>query len=536
MTERNSKVLSKSVLSAALNIAASVFIRLFTFVTNAFILRRVTKDVLGIGVRNILLYETVVFLSREAFRKSCLSKPQDGNWKGTINLVWASVVIGAVLSTLLGHVWCNILELPSTNVDQYLAAVKLMCLSSIVMLLSEPFYTVGQVYLHVKFRTVADLFFICFYTAMQSVVAFYWPEKAVILYAAAHLLDSCIFVLAHVVYFYLVIRRQNAAKKKDDSLEVIPFESINDFLPSGFNFDKERRLLFWSFFKQGFLKQLLTEGEKYMFTWFSLMTIPEQGVYDVIANLGSIPARMFFSKLEESAHLYFSQTIKRGELNEKDAAMEKGSTQHLNILLKALIVISLVVCTFGMSFAHMALNIYGGSLLSSGIGPDLLRAHCFLVMFLAINGITECYAFCAMTQDQVSRYNYKMAVMTCLFLGCTYWFVKIIGPVGFIVANCCNFLMRIANNIFLINERFNTSSGIGHPLNEIWPSKTSILVLLISGGACHFSEIYLYGPNFKRQILHLLVGAAAFLVSMIILCVKESWLKSLVVKLKEKVL
>lgn len=66
-----------------------------------------------------------------------------------------------------------------------------------------------------------------------------------------------------------------------------------EFLPNlrRFRIDLERWTLSVSFFKQGFLKQMLTEGEKYMFTWFSLMTLSEQGVYDRIANLGSIPAR-----------------------------------------------------------------------------------------------------------------------------------------------------------------------------------------------------------------------------------------------------
>ena len=75
-------LLRKSVESAWLNILASVFFRLFTFVANAYILRRVTRDVLGVGVRTTLLFDTVLFLSREAFRKACLSRPDNGEWRG----------------------------------------------------------------------------------------------------------------------------------------------------------------------------------------------------------------------------------------------------------------------------------------------------------------------------------------------------------------------------------------------------------------------------------------------------------------------
>ena len=55
------------------------------------------------------------------------------------------------------------------------------------------------------------------------------------------------------------------------------------------------------------MKQLLTEGEKYVMTVFSLLSLSQQGVYDVITNLGSLAARFIFRPVEESAYLFFSQ-------------------------------------------------------------------------------------------------------------------------------------------------------------------------------------------------------------------------------------
>ena len=82
MSEDKDEVLSKSLQSAWLNVLSSVFLRFFTFFVNAYILRCVTREVLGVGVRTTLLFDTVLFLSREAFRKACLSKPEDGQWRG----------------------------------------------------------------------------------------------------------------------------------------------------------------------------------------------------------------------------------------------------------------------------------------------------------------------------------------------------------------------------------------------------------------------------------------------------------------------
>ena len=72
----------------------------------------------------------------------------------------------------------------------------------------------------------------------------------------------------------------------------LPFTSIADLYPdptAGVN--KERLVLTVSFFKQGIFKQLLTEGERYMFTWFSLITLAQQGVYDVVSSFGAMAAR-----------------------------------------------------------------------------------------------------------------------------------------------------------------------------------------------------------------------------------------------------
>ena len=49
-------------------------------------------------------------------------------------------------------------------------------------------------------------------------------------------------------------------------------------------------------------------------TFFSVLTFADQGVYDVINNLGSLAARFIFLPIEESAYLLFSQILERGKL------------------------------------------------------------------------------------------------------------------------------------------------------------------------------------------------------------------------------
>lgn len=59
--------------------------------------------------------------------------------------------------------------------------------------------------------------------------------------------------------------------------------------------------------------QVLTEGERYVMTLFNILSFAEQGVFDVVNNLGSLAARFLFRPIEESAYFYFSQLIHRDE-------------------------------------------------------------------------------------------------------------------------------------------------------------------------------------------------------------------------------
>ena len=48
-----------------------------------------------------------------------------------------------------------------------------------------------------------------------------------------------------------------------------------------------------------------------------------------------------------------------------------------------------------------------------------------------------------MSQEEVDKYNYKMLLFSVLFLSASLIFTKIFGPVGLIIANAFNMLLRI---------------------------------------------------------------------------------------------
>lgn len=63
--------------------------------------------------------------------------------------------------------------------------------------------------------------------------------------------------------------------------------------------------------KQSVLKQVLTEGEKYVMSVSPVLSFSQQATYDVVNNMGSLAARFIFRPIEDSNYFYFTQTIAR---------------------------------------------------------------------------------------------------------------------------------------------------------------------------------------------------------------------------------
>jgi oligosaccharide translocation protein RFT1 len=85
---------------------------------------------------------------------------------------------------------------------------------------------------------------------------------------------------------------------------------------------------------------------------------------------------------------------------------QKHMAESANVLyqlLRCITCIGLVILVFGQSYSCLLLYIYGGENLIMGPGPMLMQTHCLAVFLLAINGITECYAFATMNTAQLDR-------------------------------------------------------------------------------------------------------------------------------------
>lgn len=79
------------------------------------------------------------------------------------------------------------------------------------------------------------------------------------------------------------------------------------------------------------------------------------------------------------------------------------ASKVLQQVLRCISSLGLIILTFGQGYSTLLLYLYGGPKLAKGQGPTLLRAHCLSVLLLAVNGVTECYAFATMTAQRLDR-------------------------------------------------------------------------------------------------------------------------------------
>eukprot|EP00058_Branchiostoma_floridae_P028117 XP_002613608.1 hypothetical protein BRAFLDRAFT_93651 [Branchiostoma floridae] len=502
----SNKLLASATKQASYNMVLQVIFRVMTFLLNAFLLRYISKEMVGVvNVRLTLLYTTIIFVAHEAFRRACLSGGDKRNWRQTVNLIWCTVPLGFVCTGVFTAVWLYLLERPDPDViPHYSVGVLAFAASAFIELFADQLWVMTQALLFVRLKVVIDSLWIAVRCVTTVILVVYFPHLGLIAFSIAQVVSSAALVLAYYTYFTHYIRTAPAG-------DSFPLKTIRDFFPTWPTGKKpwtspELARLTWSFFKQGILKQLLTEGERYVMTIFDVLSFGDQGVYDIINNLGSLAARFLFLPIEESGYLFFAQSLKRGKpIRDQDKESLALVSRVLQSLLKVVVLIGLTILVFGYAYSFLALDIYAGEMLSSGS---------------------------AWIQEEVDRYNKKMLVFSVLFLTSAVYLTRWLGSVGFIFANCLNMLARIVHSLYFMLGYYEGSQW--RPLSGLVPSRWVSAVLVVSWVVTSYSEMILCcDQGWPYRILHIAVGAVCLLVVMativlterdLVLFVREQWL------------
>ncbi|EDV45923.1 protein RFT1 homolog [Drosophila erecta] len=523
-------VLESSLLGAGFSIIFQILCRILTFGINAYIVRHVGREVLGImNVRLLLLESTLLFLSREAINRAALSaNAQQGDrcsWAQLINQMWLTVPICAVLCAPCLYIWLNWLSaVDAIYASQYEFACYAVAFSCVLELMAESAVFVAQVFCFVKLKILLNTLHILVRSAIFLWIVTGDRSAAINAFAIAQLSSAVTIVLGQYGFFYFYLKGfkdfvAQQAKKKPvapkawqvslyEHMDDFPFKQLSDFLPgvmfnpNGKHFNRELQTLTLSFVKQGVLKQILTEGEKYVMSVSPVLSFGEQATYDVVNNLGSMAARFIFRPIEDSSYFYFTQTLSRDiKLSKQPQERVRQASSVLNNLLLGVSSIGLIAFTFGQSYSYPVLLLYGGpDFVAGGLPQSLLQWHCLAIYLLAVNGISEGYMFATNTSRDIDKYNYLMAIFSISFLVLSYILTGIFGPVGFIFANCINMLSRILYSTYYIRHQYRPLSL--DPLLGLWPGK-------LFGGTLFLAGIVCYWYQSSDLVTHLGVGVLA---------------------------
>ncbi|XP_064109096.1 protein RFT1 homolog [Macrobrachium nipponense] len=496
-------ILKKGALtSATYDTVLQIGLRIMSFVLNAFIVRQVSRESFAVmTVRLHLLYSTGLLLSREAFRRAALSSKGSKEIYKVINLLWMGTLVSLPVGLLGWYIWMYVMEQPPESVTRHYSYGVLLILTSVVTeVTAEVPFVLAELQLWSKTKVVIEGVMQLLRSLLLALFVFLWPMHSVLVFGISQMLGSIVYSVSYYIVFLRALRG-----KEDSSL---PIHEFNQLLPKWSNgkmlpeVDHELGLLSWSFFKQGWLKETLTEGEHYIMNFFPLISLNQQGVYQVVNNLGSLAARLIFRSIEAAAYKYFAQMLYRGKsIKDQDQSRVAEVSRFFLSLFSNLILVSLLIITFGWSYSRTVLQIYGGSQLSDDDGTLLMRAQCFYVVFLAVNGITEAYTFAVMDDAELSRYNKMLVIFSFVYMGCAVFFTWCFGAVGFIIANALNMALRINHSLRFISDQYKDSEY--QPLQIDWISARPFFVFASCLALTTVSEAVLYP---RSIILHITFG------------------------------
>ncbi|GAM23765.1 hypothetical protein SAMD00019534_069400 [Acytostelium subglobosum LB1] len=496
--------------------------RLFTFVLNTWMVSAVDPSVLGVfAIKYQLLASFVLFLSREAIRRTCiradLSQGGARELQRFINLSWMVVPCGLVLSVcgerLLNH-WSTDEERLIPDHD---LGLVLFTLASFLELLSEPVYILTQNMLLFKVRTFVEgsaLF-------LKALATYYFvviTKDGLKGFGYAQIIYSVVLLIGYYGNFIIGILQYDRSNMSGKFTSGVQITSFNQLLPrrpsigTGTSKDKERdrdifgkdlvdmtMLYTW----QSIQKLLLTEGEKIVL--YLSQSLVSQAIFSVVSNLGSLVARFFFQPIEETCFTMFPKLF--GAKSRKDDWAD--SSKVLTLLMKVMSIVAFIFIAFGPAFSELLLNIlYPNTRFSTGDAGLVLGVYCVYVGFMAVNGVSEAFVHSVSKTDQLKTLNWILFLIGLLYLFLTYIFSTLWGTIGIILANCINMLARIIYSVYFMNGFFKGCKGFS--LASMLPNKLPLLLFGLSFIMTNITGHYYSGVAIRNILIHVGTGALCF--------------------------
>jgi oligosaccharide translocation protein RFT1 len=427
--------------------------RLLTFVLNVLAARLLSPEEYGISaVQFHLINSSIVFLSREGVRRSCLRVSQgcgkekkdveDRIVSGSLMVIPAGVVI-----TLLGAMF-----LMWKGFDPvYTHAAVMQCVAALIEIVSDPFYILATSRMWFGMRTGCE----AFASIVKNFVSVW------LLATMSPKMDPTLAMswgqLAYSISLLFCF-----------SISFLIFDGRCLVVPKHFVLDVSFFPLYGAFSLQALGKLVLAEGSKAV---LAIVTSPAvQGVYGLVNNLGSLVVRTLFQPYEEIVFVSFSTQEKATNV----AALEHQATL-LSRLTQVVCIIGGLSACFGPSYSYVALRILYGEAWASSEAPAALGLYSIYVALLAMNGTLEAFLHGVADRTSLFHNNIVLIVTSLLHMGLSVLSVRTYGARGLLVADSANMILRILYCCWYMKSYFKTIGGLKRV--RLLPSMPILLLL-----------------------------------------------------------
>jgi oligosaccharide translocation protein RFT1 len=460
MSDDDNALIAKAGRGARYLVALQLLSRALTFVLNVFIVRMVSGEVLGVAAVQLqLLLSTVLFLSREGFRRTCIRANE--NKSKTKNkaiakdeqsasenehdehehdtLIWWIVPWGAFVCSLGFVFFVATGSAEEMLVPRYCLSMACVAFAAWLELCAEPLFVVAQNAMEFGSRVAIEgiaVFARC--VATYALVLLVGDGNHLLAFGCAQLLYAGVCVLG---WLY---RSRSWAMSRAGWARRWRFSGL-------WRVERSRLGLLGSFMWQSAQKLLLQEGENYVLR-FSVQLV-DQGVYSVVSNLGSLVVRFLFLPIEEAAYALFARLV-GGDARRRRRSARASAARVLAALLRLMVLVGLIFAAFGANYAWTLVDVLYGAKLSSGSAPSTLAAYCAYVPIMAINGITEAFVHAVATPRELTRFNYLLLLVSAVYVGTALVAVRHFHTVGLVLANVVSQSLRIAGSLFYIVRFF----------------------------------------------------------------------------------